>query len=215
VSWRYYVTEGEQPDCVNDEALSCEKLRQNGKNPDHLEPAAYVAAPTVKRITPTNGSAVGGTTVTVTGTHFTGASAVSFGSVHATSFTVVSAKSISAVSPAQAAGIVDVTVTTQGGTSAVNSEDRFKYTPTITGVSPSSGPVAGGTSVIVTGTGFATATGATTVRFGAVNASKANCSSSTTCTVVAPAHKAETVAVHATVNGVVSPKAPADTFTFE
>src|ERR1700751_5422732 len=38
VSWRYYITEGAQPDCVSDEALSCEQTRQTGKTPSIWNP---------------------------------------------------------------------------------------------------------------------------------------------------------------------------------
>ena len=107
----------------------------------------------------------GGTTVTITGTVFTGATAVMFGSTAATSYVVNSATSITAVSPAGSAGTVDVTVTTPGGTSAISAADKFTYLaiPTVTGITPAAGPVAGGTTVTVTGTGF---TGATVVKFG-------------------------------------------------
>jgi hypothetical protein len=64
--------------------------------------------------------------VTITGTNFTGATAVKFGSTNATSFTVNSASSITAVSPA-GTGTVDVTVTTPEGTSATSPSDRFSY----------------------------------------------------------------------------------------
>ena len=61
---------------------------------------------------------------------------------------------------------MNVTVTTPNGTSAVNApSDQFTYNapalPTVTGVSPASGPTAGGTSVTVSGTNL---TGATAVR---------------------------------------------------
>ncbi|WP_216295903.1 IPT/TIG domain-containing protein, partial [Delftia acidovorans] len=39
----------------------------------------YVAAPTVSSLSPTSGSSLGGSTVTLTGTNFTGATAVTFG----------------------------------------------------------------------------------------------------------------------------------------
>jgi len=69
-------------------------------------------APTVSSFTPT--SASNGTTVTITGTNFTGATAVSFGSTAATSFNVASATSITAVVAAGTSG--SVSVTTPGGT---------------------------------------------------------------------------------------------------
>jgi IPT/TIG domain len=83
--------------------------------------------PTVKKLSPKQGDVTGGSTVTVTGTNFTGATALRFGSTNATSFTLNSATSITAVSPAEAAGTVDVTVTTPGGTSAISPHDRFRF----------------------------------------------------------------------------------------
>ena len=88
---------------------------------------SYVAAPTVTGISPTSGPLGGGTSVAITGTGFTGATAVNFGSTAATSFTINSDTSITAVSPAGSAGTVDITVTTTGGTSATGSADQFTY----------------------------------------------------------------------------------------
>ena len=54
--------------------------------------------------------------MTITGTGFSGATGASFGSTAATSYTVVSATSITTVSPAEATGLVDVSVTMPTGT---------------------------------------------------------------------------------------------------
>ena len=54
--------------------------------------------------------------MTITGTNFTGATAVTFGGTAATGVTVVNATTITAVTPAHAAGVVNVAVTTPGGT---------------------------------------------------------------------------------------------------
>ncbi|WP_175404115.1 IPT/TIG domain-containing protein [Mucilaginibacter sp. PPCGB 2223] len=70
-----------------------------------------VPGPTITSFTPT--SAAKSTTVTITGTNFTGATAVSFGGTAAASFTVVSATSITAVVASGAGG--NVSVTTPGG----------------------------------------------------------------------------------------------------
>ena len=61
------------------------------------------------------------------------------------------------------------TVTTNGGTSATSSADQFTYVapPTVTAVSPISGPITGGSLVTITGTNF---TGATAVDFGSTEA---------------------------------------------
>jgi hypothetical protein len=82
--------------------------------------------PTVANILPASGPVAGGTTVTITGTDFTGATKVQFGAT-AASFTVNTDKQITAVSPAHTAGWVDVTVTTPGGTSKISNADRFTY----------------------------------------------------------------------------------------
>lgn len=79
------------------------------------------AAPTVAGATP--GGAAAGALVTITGTKFTGASAVKFGAVSATVYTVLSDSTIVAVMPAGTAGSAPVTVTNGTGTS-----NSFAYT---------------------------------------------------------------------------------------
>lgn len=58
------------------------------------------ALPTIASVSPISGPQSGGTTITITGTNFLGASSVKVNSVEAASFTVVSATSITAVTPA-------------------------------------------------------------------------------------------------------------------
>jgi len=84
--------------------------------------------PAVLKVKPNKGAATGGTTVTITGLNFNGATSVRFGSVEAGSYSVESPTRITAVSPAESPKTVDVTVTAPGGTSAVNRHDRFKFT---------------------------------------------------------------------------------------
>jgi hypothetical protein len=177
---------------------------------------APIVTPQVSKLAPAAGLAAGGTSVTITGTGFTGASAVKFGSTPAASFKVNSWTSITAVSPPGTSGTVDVTVTTTGGTSAASSVDHYRFQPpTVTGVSPSSGPIAGGTSVTITGSGFALGS-ATTIKFAGIAATGVECASTTVCTVVAPPHaKPVVVDVQAIANGFGSPKnIPADQFTY-
>ncbi len=87
---------------------------------------SVVASPTVTGISPSQGPLAGGTPVTITGTDFTGATAVDFGTVAASSFTVDSATQITATSPA-GTGKVDVTVVTAKGASATSAADQFTY----------------------------------------------------------------------------------------
>jgi IPT/TIG domain len=84
--------------------------------------------PAVTAVEPAEGPQTGGATVTITGTGFTGATAVDFGANAAKSFEVESDTSITAESPA-GTGTVDVTVTTAEGTSATGAADRFTYVP--------------------------------------------------------------------------------------
>jgi hypothetical protein len=98
-----------------------------------------MAAPTVTGVNPSSGPTGGGTSVTITGTGFTGATAVKFGSTAASAFTPVSATEITATSPA-GSGTVDVTVATPFGTSSTSSSDEFRYSPVSNSVSEALAP---------------------------------------------------------------------------
>jgi hypothetical protein len=65
--------------------------------------------------------------VTITGTGFSGATAVEFGTTPATSFTVNAAGTQITVLDPAGSGSVDVTVVTPGGTSATSAADQFTY----------------------------------------------------------------------------------------
>ncbi|MEU0674680.1 IPT/TIG domain-containing protein [Streptomyces sp. NPDC006172] len=172
---------------------------------------AGAQAPALSGISPGQGLPAGGTTVTLTGTNLTGATAVRFDGVAAASFTVNSATQITAVTPAHAAGAAAVTVTTPGGTSNALT---FTYLagPSVTGLSPSQGPASGGTTVTLTGTNF---TGATEVRFDDVAATSFTVNSATQITAVTPAHAAGAAAVTVTTPGGTSnPDNPSAYFFF-
>lgn len=243
--------------------------------------------PTLSNISPASGPTAGGTSVTLTGTNFSGASDVIFGGVPATSVTVNNATSITATTPAHATGSVDVVVSTPGGTAtltggfsylapvlpvanqvsatvAANSAnnavtlsitggvatsvavasqaahgtatasgtsivyspdsgyygaDSFTYTatnadgtsapaivsitvqaraPTLSVISPASGPTAGGTSVTLTGTNL---TGATGVTIGGIGATGVAINSATSITVTTPAHAAGSADITVTTPG--------------
>ena len=174
----------------------------------------YIAAPTITGLDPDSGPTSGGTTVTITGTNFTGAGAVDFGTTPAASFSVVSSTTITAVSP-PGTGAVNVTVTTPGGTSPGSSADVFTYIqtrPTVTAISPQEGPTGGGTLVTITGTGFSQA-GKVTVFFGPNEATNVTVVSPTTITAVSPAGTGS-VDVGVYVNDVGSASSPADVFTY-
>jgi len=91
----------------------------------------YTASPSpvVSGLSVTSGAMTGGTTLTISGSGFTGALGVLVGGVP-TFFTLNSDGSITAIVPPSltAAGVVDVQVMTEVGTSATCSADQFTYT---------------------------------------------------------------------------------------
>ena len=150
-------------------------------------------APAISSFTPTSGKT--GQVVNLTGTNFTGATAVSFGGTAATTFTVVSATSINATVGAGASGTVSVTTASGTGTLA-----GFTYLPppTIASFSPTSAGT--GQTVTITGTNF---TGATGVSFGGTAATSFTVVSATSITAVVGAGATGNVRV-TTANGNVN-----------
>ncbi len=83
--------------------------------------------------------------------------------------------------------------------------------PTVTSVSPASGPSTGGTYVTITGSNFI---GVTAVRFGATAATGFTVNSSTQITATSPAGAAGTVDIRVTTAGGTSVTSVADQFTY-
>ncbi|MFZ0667991.1 MAG: IPT/TIG domain-containing protein [Acidimicrobiales bacterium] len=110
---------------------------------------AYVngGLPTVTQVAPDFGPASGGTTVTITGSGFTGATSVDFGpGAPAAGFTVDSDSQITATAPAESVGTVDVTVTTPISTSSTSSADQYTFDPDVSSDYSCSVPGVGSTS---------------------------------------------------------------------
>jgi len=91
-------------------------------------------APTVSAINPSSGTTGGGTPVTITGTGFLAGATVAFGGTAATGVTVGSGTSITTITPAHAAGAVNVVVTNTDAQSA-SLNNGYTYT-TSTGGGP-------------------------------------------------------------------------------
>ncbi len=155
-----------------------------------------VPAPVISGIAPSNGPTAGGTAVTITGTDFSGATSVTIGGVAATSVVLVGPTTITCVTPAGTAGAKSVIVSTAGQTATLT--NGFSYVapgaPTVSSISPSSGPTAGGTLVTITGTNFAAGA---TVTIGGAAATGVTVVSATsiTCTTPVGAAGAKSVAV--------------------
>lgn len=141
-------------------------------------------APTVTAINPSSGSSGGGTPVTITGTDFTGATVVKIGGVNATGITVVDSATITATTGAHAVGLVDVVVTTPGGTGTGVGLYNYVAAPTVTSISPNNGTAAGSTFVTITGTNFLAGA---TVTIGGVAATGITVVNSTTITATTAA----------------------------
>jgi len=117
--------------------------------------ASFTVAPHISSFTPASGTM--GTTVTITGTSFTGASAVTFFRVPA-SFTVVSDTQITATVPGGAlSGWISVKTPNTTLWSSSNFTPTSTGTPTISSFSPASG--AAGWTVTITGANFTGTTG--------------------------------------------------------
>jgi hypothetical protein len=156
---------------------------------------------TVSEVTPNSGPTGGGTIVTISGSGFAAGAAVSFGGAAATSVNVAGSTSITAITPAHAAGAVNVVVTNPDNQSGTLT-GGYTYTapgpapaPTIGSISPSSGTSSGGTPVTVTGTGFSSGA---MVTIGGLAATNVVVVSSTSITAITPAHAEGLVSVSVT-----------------
>ena len=173
--------------------------------------------PQVTGLSVSAGPAVGGTAVTLTGVGFLGATAVDFGTIAASPFSVVNDTTITLTTPADpiATGqaTLGVTVTSPAGTGPTSPADEYTFVvaPVITSISPTVGPITGGTTVTITGIGF---TGETSMSFGGIPVFPASVSD-TSITVTAPAGETtETVDLTVTTVGGTSATSSADQFTY-
>jgi hypothetical protein len=167
--------------------------------------------PKVTAVSPPSGPLVGGNTVAISGAGFAAGAVVQFGTRAATNVKVVSSTEITATAPAEAAGTIDVIVSGGGGTSSATTADHYTYVnPSVSSVSPSTGPLKGGRSVTVSGNGFGAGA---TVEFGSHAATHVSVGSTTSLTATAPAGTG-TVAVTVKVGSATSPQTSADKFTY-
>jgi hypothetical protein len=118
------------------------------------EPTTPTPAPTLTSVAPTAGPVAGGTAITLTGTNFIAGATVTVGGNAATAVVVVNATTITCTTPAGTAGAAAVSVTTASGTASLPAAFTYTPAPTLTGVAPTQGPLAGGTDITLTGTNF-------------------------------------------------------------
>jgi len=175
--------------------------------------AFYFQAGTIAitSLSPGQGLSEGGNSVEIKGVNFTGAESVKFGSNSAT-FTLESPTLIKATVPAGTPGKARVTVKAPGGESIDTEADDYTYlpsAPTVSAISPTKGPLAGGITVTISGANLADAT---SVKFGT---SSATITEDTATQIKATAPACSEGALHVTVTtaGGTSVTSAADEYT--
>lgn len=128
-------------------------------NPDTqtaTRPNAYTYTPlTLDNIDPAAGPTTGGLLATVNGQNFIAGTTVFFDISEGTDIAVVSDTVITARTPPHPPGPVNVVVRySSGATDTVRNAFTYHLAPSLTNVSPNTGPVTGGTRVTVQGTNF-------------------------------------------------------------
>ena len=163
--------------------------------------------PTVASLFPAAGPSRNGPAVTIAGAHLANASGVTFDGAAAP---IVSNTNTAIVvrPPDHLPGPVEVVVRTPAG--STTARYRFFETPVVTEVTPDRGPTAGGTRVLIRGSGFddvnRVAFGDTPARIVSVAPTRIEATS--------PAHATGTVDVTVSNPGVTSATSAADGFTY-
>lgn len=166
---------------------------------------AYYYGPTVTGIYPDAGPVIPVNSVTINGTGLDNVAAVTFGGISAEFVPVTPSYFVATPPVSNQVGPVTVEVTTTNGTSY----STYTYTPAVTALSPSVGPLTAGTAVAITGSGFV---GATSVAFNTTPASY-TVDSATAIRAVAPAAiTAGDVTVYVTAGGQVNTSSPSYTY---
>ncbi len=173
------------------------------------------AAPVISAIGPNSTQILSPTEVRLIGTGFLGASEVLFGRQRV-AFAIESDNAIRVAVPARPlSGVVDVTVTTPGGTSEVTQAGRFSYVtpdvPVVTRVGPATGAVGGGYEVSLIGENL---DGTTQVTFGSALSNEITYRSSYEVRARVPAENPGTVDVTVTTPGGTSIPNQGSRFTY-
>lgn len=148
-------------------------------------------------VSPSTGTTEGGTSITIVGSGFQLGALVDLGVDACVSVLVVNPTTITCVIPVHAVGVVDVKVTNPDGRSSVlSSAFTYRYpAPTISSITPSTGTIAGGTSVTIVGDKFRAGIAAI---FGGTGATCSPVTTPTQLLCTTPAHSAGFVDVTVT-----------------
>ena len=162
----------------------------------------YNPLPTITSpLSPNNGKSTGGNAVTINGSGFVSGAAVTIGGAAVTGLSITSGQ-ITATTPAGSIGAQSVAVTNpDGGSAALAGGFTYNPLPTVTSLSPASGPQ--GTVVTINGTNFGAGTGVSAT-IGGVAATAVTWLSATQIRATTPSNAvggAKTVAVTTTDTG--------------
>ena len=119
-----------------------------------------VDAPIIDSLTVTRGPLAGSTQSVLRGTSFTGTTGITIGGAAAT-LGSISDTSVAFTTPTGTIGAKDVVITTPAGSATLTGGFTYLAAPTITSLSVSSGPLTGGRSSVLSGTGLTGTTGLT------------------------------------------------------
>ncbi|MHC5018507.1 MAG: IPT/TIG domain-containing protein [Planctomycetota bacterium] len=175
------VSSGSQPVVVTN---------TSGSPPTASTTYTFNPPPTYASVSPTSGSTLGGTTITITGTNFLATPTVQIGGGFLGSVTVqAGGTEIVGVTPSGTAGSYSIIVTNPDGQSVASGAGAFTLVPppTISNINPAFDVVAGGSSITITGTNFQTSPSNPTVEFGSGNPGTVTSATATTIVVTAPA----------------------------
>jgi hypothetical protein len=151
----------------------------------------YVSGPSLTTNSPVLATTNGGTIVTLTGTDLATTTQVNVGST-TVSFSVISNTTLRFVTAATSAGILDVGVETIGG--AATRSNGLEFTdsalvPVVSSITPATGPIAGGTTVTITGQFFSGSySDSVSAAINGVSGSSLVLIDDSTLTFVTPAH---------------------------
>jgi hypothetical protein len=170
-------------------------------NPIFVTSVMDCPSPTISSFSVTQGSANGGVSLTIYGTNMWNVNSVTIGGAQAQITSFPSASSVTVLTPAGSLGAQNVVVSTPGPSATSTGGYTYLPPPTITGVSVTSSPLAGGGTTVVTGTNLGSLSAST---IGATAATRAS-NTSTSVTLTIPAGTVGTKDIVLTnVNGTVT-----------
>jgi len=130
---------------------------QSGNN-DYTANAFTYEDVSITSVTPSSGPLNGGTTVTILGNHFAAPTTVMFGGIQGTSVNIIDSQTLSVITPPEQSGTpgpVDVELEVTDALAYAALSSGFTYVqPTATSITPATGPIYGGTSITINGSGF-------------------------------------------------------------